>query len=200
MPFVETKGPLATAGTPGVAAVYTSCMLNAPSELLAPTIKYTAPLPSSRSIVSIAVALDDDIQLQRPFTHDLFRNFSERFEIHVKRVIIQKLVDGVFYSSLICERDQIEEIIDSRTSDAISLALRFNAPIFAHESVLEKAAVMIDDKDLDKDSEDNSKNTDDLQQLSVDELEKLIQKALKKEEYELAVKIRDEIAKRESKP
>jgi bifunctional DNase/RNase len=130
----------------------------------------------------------------------LFRNFSERFEIHVKRVIIQKLVDGVFYSSLICERDQIEEIIDSRTSDAISLALRFNAPIFAHESVLEKAAVMIDDKDLDKDSEDNSKNIDDLQQLSVNELEKLIQKALKKEEYELAVKIRDEIAKRESKP
>ena len=146
------------------------------------------------------MALDDDIQLQRPFTHDLFRNFSERFEIRVKRVVIQKLVDGVFYSSLICERDQIEEIIDPRTSDAISLALRFNAPIFAHESVLEKAAVMIDDKDLDKDSEDNSKNTDDLQQLSVDELEKLIQKALKKEEYELAVKIRDEIAKRESKP
>ena len=146
------------------------------------------------------MALDDDIQLQRPFTHDLFRNFSERFEIHVKRVIIQKLVDGVFYSSLICERDQIEEIIDSRTSDAISLALRFNAPIFAHESVLEKAAVMFDDKDLDKDSEDNLKNSDDLQQLSVDELEKLIQKALKKEEYELAVKIRDEIAKRESKP
>ena len=149
---------------------------------------------------SIAVALDDDIQLQRPFTHDLFRNFSERFEIHVKRVIIQKLVDGVFYSSLICERDQIEEIIDSRTSDAISLALRFNAPIFAHESVLEKAAVMIDDKALDKDPEDNTNDTDDLQQLSVDELEKLIQKALKKEEYELAVKIRDEIAKRESKP
>ena len=66
-------------------------------------------------------------------------------------------------------------------------------------SVLEKAAVMIDDKDLDKDSKNNSKNIDDLQQLSIDELEKLIQKALKKEEYELAVKIRDEIAKRGSK-
>ena len=95
---------------------------------------------------SIAVALDDDIQLQRPFTHDLFRNFSARFEIRIKRVIIQKLVDGVFYSSLICERDQIEEIIDSRTSDAISLALRFHAPIFAHENVLEKAAIIIDDE------------------------------------------------------
>ena len=147
---------------------------------------------------SIAVALDDDIQLQRPFTHDLFRNFSTRFEIHIKRVIIQKLVDGVFYSSLICERDQIEEIIDSRTSDAISLALRFHAPIFAHENVLEKAAVVIDNKSLDKQTVNETIDTDDLHQLSVDELQARIQKALKKEEYELAVKLRDEIAKRES--
>ena len=147
---------------------------------------------------SIAVALDDDIQLQRPFTHDLFRNFSTRFEIHIKRVIIQKLVDGVFYSSLICERDQIEEIIDSRTSDAISLALRFHAPIFAHENVLEKAAVVIDDKSLDKQTVNETKDMDDLHHLSVDELQARIQKALKKEEYELAVKLRDEIAKRES--
>lgn len=147
---------------------------------------------------SIAVALDDDIQLQRPFTHDLFRNFSTRFEILIKRVIIQKLVDGVFYSSLICERDQIEEIIDSRTSDAISLALRFHAPIFAHENVLEKAAVVIDDKSLDKQTVNETKDTDDLHHLSVDELQARIQKALKKEEYELAVKLRDEIAKRES--
>ena len=149
---------------------------------------------------SIAVALDDDIQLQRPFTHDLFRNFSTRFEIHIKRVIIQKLVDGVFYSSLICERDQIEEIIDSRTSDALSLALRFHAPIFAHENVLEKAAVVIDDKSLDKQTVNETKETDDIQHLSIDELQARIQKALKKEEYELAVKLRDEIAKRESDP
>ena len=147
---------------------------------------------------SIAVALDDDIQLQRPFTHDLFRNFSARFEICIKRVIIQKLVDGVFYSSLICERDQIEEIIDSRTSDAISLALRFHAPIFAHENVLEKAAVVIDDESLDNQSTNETKETDDIQYLSVDELHARIQKALKREEYELAVKLRDEIAKRES--
>jgi bifunctional DNase/RNase len=147
---------------------------------------------------SIAVALDDDIQLQRPFTHDLFRNFSARFEIRIKRVIIQKLVDGVFYSSLICERDQIEEIIDSRTSDAISLALRFHAPIFAHENVLEKAAVVIDDESLDKQTTNETKETDDIQHLSVDELQVRIQKALKREEYELAVKLRDEISKRES--
>ena len=147
---------------------------------------------------SIAVALDDDIHLQRPFTHDLFRNFSARFEIRIKRVIIQKLVDGVFYSNLICERDQIEEIIDSRTSDAISLALRFHAPIFAHENVLEKAAVVIDNESLDKQTINETKETDDIQHLSVDELQARIQKALKREEYELAVKLRDEIAKRES--
>jgi len=147
---------------------------------------------------SIAVALDNDIRLQRPFTHDLFRNFSARFEINIKRVIIQKLVDGVFYSSLICERDQIEEIIDSRTSDAISLALRFHAPIFAHENVLEKAAVVIDDKSLDKQTVNETKETDDIQHLSIDELQSRIQKALNREEYELAVKLRDEIAKRES--
>ena len=147
---------------------------------------------------SIAVALDDDIQLQRPFTHDLFRNFSARFEIHIKRVIIQKLVDGVFYSSLICERDQIEEIIDSRTSDAISLALRFHAPIFAHENVLQKAAVVIDDNSLDKQTTNETKEKDDLQNLTVDELQARIKKALKREEYELAVKLRDEIVKRES--
>ena len=99
---------------------------------------------------------------------------------------------------MICERDQIEEIIDSRTSDAISLALRFHAPIFAHENVLEKAAVVIDDKSLDKQTVNEIKDTEDLHHLSVDELQARIQKALKKEEYELAVKLRDEIAKRES--
>ena len=99
---------------------------------------------------------------------------------------------------MICERDQIEEIIDSRTSDAISLALRFHAPIFAHENVLEKAAVVIDDKSLDKQTVNETKDMDDLHHLSVDELQARIQKALKKEEYELAVKLRDEIAKRES--
>ena len=87
-----------------------------------------------RKLPVIIGEFEHDIQPQRPFTHDLFRNFSVRYEIFIKRVIIQKLVDGVFYSSLICERDKIEEIIDSRTSDAVSLAIRFQAPIFAHEN------------------------------------------------------------------
>ena len=97
---------------------------------------------------SIAVNLDKDIKPQRPFTHDLFKNFAYRFDIAIKRVIITKLVDGVFYSSLICERDKIEEIIDSRTSDAVSLALRFKAPIYTHENVLEKAGVVFEKGEL----------------------------------------------------
>jgi protein-arginine kinase activator protein McsA len=76
--------------------------------------------------------------------------------------------------------------------------LRFHAPIFAHENVLEKAAVVIDDESLDKQTTNETKKTDDIQHLSVDELQVRIQKALKREEYELAVKLRDEIAKRES--
>ena len=147
---------------------------------------------------SIAVALDKDIQLQRPFTHDLFRNFSMRFDIIIKRVIIQKLVDGVFYSSLICERDKIEEIIDSRTSDAISLALRFQAPIFAHNQVLEKAGITMDVQEKEKKTKSDipQSSNQELSRLSVEELQAAIKKAVKKEDYELAVRLRDEISKR----
>ena len=88
---------------------------------------------------SIAIALEKEIKPKRPLTHDLFKNFAERFNVYIKQVIIHKLVDGVFYSSLICERDKIEEIIDARTSDAIAMALRFGAPIFIYDSILKQA-------------------------------------------------------------
>ena len=150
---------------------------------------------------SVAVALDKDIKPHRPFTHDLFKNFSYRFDIVIKRVIITKLVDGVFYSSLICERDKIEEIIDSRTSDAIALALRFKAPIFTHENVLDQAGVIFDKED----TSDNVRNYDELADpeytdLSTQELEEAIKKAVKKEDYEMAARIRDEISKRTNEP
>ena len=92
---------------------------------------------------SIAVALEKEIKPPRPLTHDLFKNFSDCFEINLKQVIIHKIVDGVFFSSLICVRDKIEEIIDSRTSDAIALVIRFNSPIFTYESVLETAGIVL---------------------------------------------------------
>ncbi|NCG04507.1 MAG: hypothetical protein GWO82_04150 [Bacteroidetes bacterium] len=149
---------------------------------------------------SIAVALDKDIKPHRPFTHDLFKNFAFRFDVAIKRVIITKLVDGVFYSSLICERDKIEEIIDSRTSDAISLALRFKAPIFTHENVLEKAGVIFDKEDVPAKGSlvDELSADENYTNLSVQELERAIKKAVKKEDYELAARLRDEISKREN--
>ena len=99
---------------------------------------------------SIAVALEKEIKPPRPLTHDLFKNFSDCFEIKIKQVIIHKIVDGVFFSSLICVRDKIEEIIDSRTSDAIALAIRFNSPIFTYENVLAKAGIIIKPSDSKK--------------------------------------------------
>jgi bifunctional DNase/RNase len=150
---------------------------------------------------SIAVNLDKDIKPQRPFTHDLFKNFAYRFDIAIKRVIITKLVDGVFYSSLICERDKIEEIIDSRTSDAVSLALRFKAPIYTHESVLEKAGVVFEKGELPAQGTLDDELSDEINysDLSNQELENAIKKAVKKEDYELAARLRDEISKRSNK-
>lgn len=156
---------------------------------------------------SIAIALEKDIRPPRPLTHDLFKNFSDRFNIIVKQVIIHKLVDGVFYSSLICENNNKEEIIDARTSDAIALALRFSAPIFTYKNILEKAGVklnidlenqksedLISDEVPNEKSEDFSKNT--FNKLSLPELKNLLKKAVDDENYELAAKIRDEISKR----
>ena len=90
---------------------------------------------------SIAIALEKEIRPPRPLTHDLFKTFSDRFSINIKQIIIHKLVDGVFFSSLICEKDGVEEIIDTRTSDAIAIAVRFQAPIYTYENILDKAGV-----------------------------------------------------------
>jgi bifunctional DNase/RNase len=166
---------------------------------------------------SIAIALEKEIKPPRPLTHDLFKNFAERFDIIVKQVIIHKLVDGVFYSSIICERDKIEEIIDARTSDAIALALRFKAPIFTYKNILDKAGIYLNTNPSERNSEDE--NTDDFlsntenfgpevetnysgetySNHSIKELHDMISEAVENEDYEKAAKIRDEISKRESK-
>ena len=161
---------------------------------------------------SIAIALEKDIRPPRPLTHDLFKNFSDCFSIVVKQVIIHKLVDGVFYASLICESNDVEEIIDARTSDAIALALRFSAPIFTYKNILEKAGVIlkispdkggkqaeeslvfdakkIEGEEIESDADDTFKN------LSLSKLKELLKKAVIDEDYEVAAKIRDEISKR----
>ncbi|MDA7706833.1 bifunctional nuclease family protein [Flavobacteriaceae bacterium] len=162
---------------------------------------------------SIAIALEKDIEPPRPLTHDLFKNFSDRFDIVVKQVIIHKLVDGVFYASLICERDKVEEIIDARTSDAIALALRFSAPIFTYKNILEKAGIILktdsrkeDDEDqpedvllfedLEFETEEIEVSDDGYPSKSIKELQELLTKAVANEDYETAAKLRDEISKR----
>ena len=150
---------------------------------------------------SIAVALEREIRPPRPLTHDLFKSFSDCFEIKIKQVIIHKIVDGVFFSSLICERDKIEEIIDSRTSDAIALAIRFNSPIFTYENVLEKAGIILKPGENKKQTDSHSKKNSlskkiDYSKLSIIQLEKAISVAVKNEDYELAAHVSDEINKR----
>jgi bifunctional DNase/RNase len=160
---------------------------------------------------SIAIALEQEIKPTRPLTHDLFKSFAERFNIIVKQVIIHKLVDGVFYASLICERDKIEEIIDSRTSDAIALALRYNAPIFIYDSILKKAgftaAISGSSKKLSEDNwiqnfdtEKSNKKEEigDLKKLSIPKLKSLLTKLVNQESYEKAAYVRDELSKRKS--
>lgn len=163
---------------------------------------------------SIAIALEKDITPPRPLTHDLFKNFADRFDIVVKQVIIHKLVDGVFYSSIICERDKIEEIIDARTSDAIALALRFKAPIFTYKNILDKAGIFLktstSKKTISKDDENVIENLllgddkesikpagEDYTKLSLSELNKMLDEAVKNENYETAARVRDEISKRQ---
>ncbi len=158
---------------------------------------------------SIAIALEKEIRPPRPLTHDLFKNFADRFDIVVKQVIIHKLVDGVFYSSIICERDKIEEIIDARTSDAIALALRFSAPIFTYKNILDKAGIYLKSPDEGAPHDDvlsqpetfgleDTPESGAYSKLSLSELHEQLAAAVQDEDYEKAAKIRDEISKRES--
>jgi hypothetical protein len=158
---------------------------------------------------SIAIALEKEIRPPRPLTHDLFKTFSDRFLISVKEVIIHKLVDGVFFSSLVCERDGVEEIIDTRTSDAIAIAVRFLAPIYTYENILDKAGIYLkveeefsikeefEAEEIQAELTENSPaKGSSFSGLSLKELNDQLIDAVADENYELAAKLRDEISKR----
>jgi len=150
---------------------------------------------------SISIVLQKISKPIRPLTHDLFRNFADSFDIVVKQVIIHKMVEGLFYSSLICERDRIEEIVDARTSDAVALALRFNAPIFTYQNILDEAGFFLkidtfgvlthvnDNFNQNATRRNYTKNT-------IEELDMFLKVAVQNEDYEKAIQIRDEISKR----
>lgn len=158
---------------------------------------------------SIAIGLEKEIKPPRPITHDLMAQCFEQFKIVVKQVIIHKLVDGVFFSSLICERDQIEEIIDARTSDAVALSIRFDAPIFTYENILSKAGYSDDSTNTGTGEQDENwiKNfiqeqnpqklmIQELAKVETKKLKQLLSKLVKSEDYESAAKVRDELRKR----
>ncbi|MEO1257916.1 MAG: bifunctional nuclease domain-containing protein [Bacteroidota bacterium] len=156
---------------------------------------------------AIAVAMER-MTPNRPLTHDLFKNALETFTIDLKEVIINNLLDGIFYARLICERNGEMFEIDSRTSDALAMAVRFNCPIYTYEFILDAAGVVLEEP------EGGSKSAPakaggrtrrkkgpakgaSLTTYSVDELNKLLEDVLSKEDYEQAAKIRDEINRRQ---
>ena len=165
---------------------------------------------------AIALALQKNIKTSRPLTHELFKGFADKFEIKLKKVIIHKLVDGVFFSNMVCEKDGDIVTIDSRTSDAIAMALRFNAPIFTYDSILNEVGFESDFKydkkiditeeepflNLNKGDSESSKeitySSDNikLQNMSLIKLNEMLDKSLAKEDYEFSAKIRDEIKSR----
>lgn len=138
----------------------------------------------------------------RPLTHDLFKHFAQAFSIGVKEIVIYNLIEGIFYSKIICEREGQVTEIDARTSDAIAIGVRFNCPIFTFENILSIAGILMDEnqtKDDDFTMDDESIQPEgSLNSLNLEELENQLNDAINDEDYELASRIRDEINKRTS--
>jgi uncharacterized protein len=146
----------------------------------------------------------ENLDPPRPLTHDLFKKFADEFNISVSEVIIYKLEEGVFFSKLICNNNEKTYAIDSRTSDAVAIALRFDCPIYIAEDILDKAGITINPTDGDIASSADSEtifksDSSKYGSYSDDELYKLIDEAVKTEDYERAASIRDEIEKRKKK-
>lgn len=146
---------------------------------------------------AIAVALER-MKPNRPLTHDLMKNFMLAFNIDLKEVIINDLQEGIFYSRLVCTTENETVEIDSRTSDAVALAVRFGCPIYTYDNILESAGIVKEEDETKKKvvvtHEEGS--GDDLESMSLFELEQLLTKVLEQEDYIKAASIRDEINKR----
>ncbi len=147
---------------------------------------------------SIAVALEN-MTPNRPLTHDLFKSALDSFDIDVKEVVINNLLDGIFYAQLICSQNGKSLAIDARTSDAISMAVRFGCPIFTYDFIMDSAGVILDNESTSETSPGQPKKNKSLEDLNINSLEKMLEDALQKEDYEKAAEIRDVITKKKSK-
>lgn len=147
---------------------------------------------------SIAIELEK-MKPSRPLTHDLFKTFVESFEVQIKEVLIYNLIEGVFYAKIVCDnKGEIVEI-DARTSDAIAIGIRAECPVYSFEHILSSAGIQLEDEmdeqgkpqEIEEKSEENE-----LSSATSEELEELLQEAIRHEDYERASEIRDEINKR----
>ncbi|MBA3649117.1 MAG: bifunctional nuclease family protein [Chitinophagales bacterium] len=156
---------------------------------------------------AIAVALEK-MNPTRPLTHDLMRSICQSFHIEVKEIIINNLLDGIFYSQLICKKGNELIEVDSRTSDALALAVRFECPIYTYEFILDSAGLILEEPAAEEKLEIKERKAEkkstvtaslksiDLAKQSLPELNQMLQSFLEKEDYEQAIIVRDEISRR----
>lgn len=154
---------------------------------------------------AIAVALEK-MQPSRPLTHDLMKNFMTAFNVDLHEIIISDLQEGIFYSKLVCSSDNDTIEIDSRTSDALALAVRFSCPVFTYEHILESAGILMEDtsttgkkKRATATVEELSDKKEDLKAMTLEDLNVLLNDVLEQEDYIRAIAIRDEINNRKKK-
>ena len=144
-----------------------------------------------------AIAMEiEKVVPNRPMTHDLFKHFSLKFDFKIKEIFISDIKEGVFYSKIVCFNSKKEIFIDSRPSDAIAIALRFKVDIFASEKVLSEAGIILDDNDPNKENVIDKSKSKSFKDMNIKELNKLLEKNISSENYEVAAEIRDEINKR----
>jgi len=147
---------------------------------------------------AIAVALER-MSPSRPLTHDLMKNFMMAFNVELHEVVINDLQEGIFYSKLVCSSANDTVEIDSRTSDALALAVRFGCPIYTYDTILDQAGILMEDDEKKQKTASVTSETggsDDLKSLSLEELEGLLTEVLDHEDYIRAIAIRDEIKSR----
>ncbi|MCW5921884.1 MAG: bifunctional nuclease family protein [Saprospiraceae bacterium] len=153
---------------------------------------------------AIAVAMERMVP-NRPLTHDLFKSTLDTFGIQLKEVVINNLLDGIFYARLVCMKNGELYEIDSRTSDAIAMAVRFECPIFTYDFILEAAGVVLEDSEeggasvVGTPKMPANLDSDALETYSIDVLKRRLSEVLEAEDYESAAKIRDELKRRETK-
>ena len=153
---------------------------------------------------AIAVALEK-MQPSRPLTHDLMKNFMTAFNVELHEIIICDLQEGIFYSKLVCSSDNYTVDIDSRTSDALALAVRFGCPIYTYDNILDSAGILMEETTGKKKKtkepkevpvEETGGGNEDLKTMSLEDLNTILKEVLESEDYIISIEIRDDINNR----